>query len=328
VLASRGVQNWWQFRQVSGAFRRALQKGLPADPLKQLLPLYPSPVQRAVNQFIHNPAQPALMLMGPPGTGKSRLLNAIAQQLPRHTHLRLSGEPQVREWLTQAYRGDAMARQWVRRVLPNQPLLLSSNEWDLVEAELEPLLLAAMGNPPQGLPPVRLLATSNNFSGLSAQALNRLGAQAWVFVDHLSDAGLAKVAQQMALPLQPLSKWSGVSTRQLSSRPADPLLDVSELAGSLRRHTLAWLVRQQGLPPAAADRLQRACWPFMEQTADNLAQSARLSPRQVKRHFPLVMAHLAQTGELKHLLPAKTETDIKNLMKAVVDAYQTLLPSL
>jgi hypothetical protein len=247
LLASGKIRAHLAAQETEKILKEALSPISRPESVQSLLPLYEEPVRKSVALF-QKGLTDALILKGPPGTGKSYLKDALAQELSadgKTMLLNLGVSVEVRQLLQRIYQGNALeaqnALQQLRRLhgKPFERILVTVDEVNAYQEEVEQLAMRAFGNPPAALrlprpepagwldglltlgrgsgapferiPPLKLLATANYELTLHPAVLNRLGvaSSAWVgspspqlqsaFTQHW----LARHAPQVALTEDP-----------------------------------------------------------------------------------------------------------------------------
>ena len=357
------AQGWLNSQKLGQLLRQAVKTYSPdtAQRLKQALPQLPTEARRLVSQFMQN-QQDLLLAEGPPGTGKTHLLDGLAahaQKAGNTLVLEVGGDMgDVRDLLYRLYSGDAdksrMALKNLQKLVstPLKQLVLRVDELEDIAEELHPLITKGMGNgQPAHLPRLRVLATCNRLPVMSEAIKNRVN-RGRLFLDYptaeaKADALAHQVAPQSFGTMKPklqnvLDQHPGYSMRSLqntlnmvkttspdafASQLAQQLkltpLDDTEMAGVLRQNLL------QSLPadtlPVVKNFINRHALEATEQAVNRMDSQFSLNGQQFDQ---LVKAAMAAQNQPVPLDPDDLLTYIQQLARTLRTQSPSLLAKL
>lgn len=207
------------------------------------LQYYDAPVKDAVNKF-RNHQKDFLLFLGPPGTGKSHLMEALGKEVSKQkgtvalfANVEAGDTEQdsrsVRDLLTQIFSGNKETTEKALGILNKiagtkvKELIVMANEFEQFSDVMNKVIVNGMGNPTAPIK-LRILATGNELPGLDAAANNRIQGGI-TYVDYttpdrmtsLIQSVLSKTYPQVATPAskkqlqQLLTQYPGYSTRTI-----------------------------------------------------------------------------------------------------------------
>jgi hypothetical protein len=178
-------------KNVTNALKPALKDFKDIDyGIDEQLPVYSKDVQDVTQKFLSG-EKDFLMLLGPPGTGKTRLLEAVGKAAAKDpgtvTLFANVGEDgiskeataSVRDLLSQIYSGDKLAQKKAIQSLeklsghPVKQLVVMANEFEQFSEIMSNIIVNGMGNPSSPLR-LRIITTSNRLPGLGEAANSRI----------------------------------------------------------------------------------------------------------------------------------------------------------
>ncbi|MBY0404670.1 MAG: AAA family ATPase [Cyanobacteria bacterium] len=155
-LGIRQVKGYLAKMETMEVLSQALRKIHHLPGVDTVLPSYGGAVQKAVQRFMSGKL-PMLVLEGPPGTGKSYLMDVVAHQMAQTESsvvLNAAVSPDARQVLYQLYLGNrgesARALQSLEKLHGKKfdQILLLGNELHQYEQDIDKLIASALGNPP------------------------------------------------------------------------------------------------------------------------------------------------------------------------------------
>ena len=150
-----------------------------------ILDQYPDDVQHSVKRFITGDKD-FLLFLGPPGTGKSHLMEAIGKVVSNNpnsitlfANVKNDQDNSIRDLLLQIYSGDKVTTQKALHKLnkiaghPVHEVVLMANEIEQFNDEINKVIVDGIGNPTSPIR-LRILSTGNDLPALSPAANNRI----------------------------------------------------------------------------------------------------------------------------------------------------------
>ena len=193
--------------RIQAVLQEAVKKYETADKSpSKLLELYPQSVQRVANRFREGRAQ-GVILIGPPGNGKTHVLESIAKEaLQKQDSIALDlSEPEVRSLLSRIYSFDGKDRQNGLKSLNAlakkevKHILLVVDEFERYWNDLSDLFTKSVSNGSgnKNLPKLHPLLSGNDLPALTEDAAESRIGHLRAFVDHLSPDSLATMVNRI-----------------------------------------------------------------------------------------------------------------------------------
>ncbi len=259
LLSATGLSGYWAYNQFQ---KQNAQKGVHntlAQAVKRfdnfnydvskIIHLYDEPTQRTVNDFVNGRIN-VLLAKGPPGTGKSHLLNSVGKTLSASIagtlaskgqdvlFLNLNVSDSVIELLENIYSGDqdksAKALATFKKLNGGKPIrqiIVYADEIENMQNQITELFNKGLGNPEgtSNLPTLRVIATCNEWPAFGLANKSRINAGK-MLVLHAPPSTLASIFMekfQRVFPGVDISKhrepilnvfkqYPGYSTRNVS----------------------------------------------------------------------------------------------------------------